>query len=143
MFTRLDCRDSRFRHTCILKSWDCVCFTVSKLFLESKLYKELLSTNIMLQATVSVKNITCHKWNSKVGSLFDLIPSQSNYPFVCFFLNYYYLSHPVQFSNISNLLQKDIPVIFLFFCLYPLSYFFFLFCFDQNMLISYGFTRYP
>lgn len=90
----------------------------------------LVSINIMLQATVSVKNITCHKWNLKVGSLFDLIPSQSIYPFVYFFL-IINMSHLMQFSNISNLLQKDIPenwsdFIYLFIFFIP-SVLFFLF----------------
>lgn len=124
-------------------------YSVQTFFWILRLYKELLTC--LYQHHVTGNGFSEKHHLSQVESesgQFVWLDSFPKHLSICIFFLIINMSHLMQFSNISNLRQKDIPenwsdFIYFFIFLYPLSYFFFLFCFDQNMLISYGFAWYP
>lgn len=135
MFTRLDCRDSRFRHTYILKSWDYVCFTVSKLFLELRLYKELLTC--LYQHHVTGNGFSEKHHLSQVESesgQFVWLDSFPKHLSICIFFLIINICHTRCNSQTyqtccKKTFQKIEVILFIYlFFLYPLSYFF-SFCF--------------
>lgn len=127
MFTRLDCRDSRFRHTYILQSWGSECFTVSKLFFGIEVVQRIADLSL---------STSCYRqrfqWKTSPESgRFVWLDSFPKHLSICIFFLIINMSHLMQFSNISNLLQKDIPenwsdFIYLFIFFIP-SVLFFLF----------------